>query len=75
MLAVKMHEEVEIGAGQDMTRLGKWCFLPNFLGWEKCHSKNRGTLGMVPLLFNLLYKVYMGLIIKGTIPRVPPFSP
>ena len=22
-----------------------------------------------------LYKVYMGLIIKGTIPRVPPFSP
>ena len=37
---------------------------------------------MVPYLFNPreepdwypLYKVYMGFIIKGTIPRVPPFS-
>ena len=52
--------------------------------------KISGTLGMVPLLlFNplgsplkgdtpnkySLHKVYMGLIIKGTVPRVPPFSP
>ena len=50
--------------------------------------KISGTLGMVPLLFNPprshrkgdipikypLHKVYMGLIIKGAIPRVPPFS-
>ena len=53
---------------------------------ECCNGS--GTLGMVPLLFNHprsplkgyipnkypLHKVYMGLIIKGTIPRVPPFS-
>ena len=52
------------------------------------HRENGGTLGMVPYLFNPprsplkgnipnkypLYMVYMGLIIKGTIPRVPPFS-
>ena len=51
------------------------------------HRENSGTLGMVPWLFNTprspleggmpnkypLYKVYMGLIIKGTIPRVPAF--
>ena len=53
------------------------------------HTESAGTLGMVPSLFNSprsplkgdipnkypLYKVYMGLIVKGTIPRVPPFSP
>ena len=51
------------------------------------HRENSGTLGMVPWLFNTprspleggmpnkypLYKVYMGLIIKGTISRVPAF--
>ena len=55
----------------------------------KTHLReNGGTLKMVPYLFNPprsplkgnlynkypLYKVYIGLIIKGTIPRVPPFS-
>ena len=57
--------------------------------WSKSHRENSGTLEMAPWLFNPersplnwdipnkypLYKVYMGLIIKGTIPRVPPFSP
>ena len=54
------------------------------------HKENGGTLGMeVPKLFTPprsplkgdipnnkypLYKVYMGLIIKGTILRVPAFS-
>ena len=39
------------------------------------HRKNGGTLGMVPWLFNPPkepFKVYVGLIIKGTIPRAPP---
>ena len=40
------------------------------------YRENGGTLGMVPYIPNKypLYKVYMGLIIKGTIPRVAPFS-
>ena len=54
----------------------------------KFHRENAGTLGMVPYLFNPprsplkvdipnkypQYKVYMGFIIRGTIPRVPAFS-
>ena len=52
-------------------------------GWKRkriCHRENAGTLGWYPSCLRppqrspLLYKVYMGLIIKGTIPRVPPFS-
>ena len=52
------------------------------------HRENAGTLRMVPCLFNPprsplkryipnkypLYKVYMGLSIRGTIPRLPAFS-
>ena len=45
-----------------------------------CDSKNPGFVcfkGIYPINPNKypLYKVYMGLIIKGTIPRVSPFSP
>ena len=46
------------------------------LGWyPSCLSPTRSPLeGDIPNRYPL-YKVYMGLIIKGTIPRVPPFSP
>ena len=54
----------------------------------QCHRENAGTLGWYPSCLSPprsplkgdipnkypLYKVYMGLIIKGTIPRVPAFS-
>ena len=61
--------------------------LPKFHMEPENHKENAGTLGMVPYLFHPprsplkvdipnkygLYKVYMGLIIGGTIPRVPAF--
>ena len=45
------------------------------LGWyPSCVSPPRSPLeGDIPNRYPL-YKVYMGLIIRGTIPRVPPFS-
>ena len=45
------------------------------LGWyPSCLSPPRSPLkGDIPNKYPL-FKVYMGLIIKGTIPRVPPFS-
>ena len=57
--------------------------------WKRvAHRENAGTLGWYPSCLSPprsplkgdipnkypLYKVYMGLIIKCTIPRVPPFS-
>ena len=57
-------------------------------GYSIIQRENAGTLGWYPSYLSPprsplkgdipskypLYKVYMGLIIKGTIPRVPPFS-
>ena len=54
-----------------------WCFMILFVSWyprRLDHRENGGTLGMVPLIINPLYKVYRGLIIKVSIPRVPPSS-
>ena len=50
--------------------------LPGTLAWyPSCLKPARSPLeGDIPNRYPL-NKVYMGLIIKGTIPRVPPFSP
>ena len=87
MMNLMMPRPSTKGAAHKGWGKGWGCYL--WMRGGSIHRENAGTLGWYPSCLSPtrrplegdipnrypLYKVYMGLIIKRSIPRVPPFSP